>query len=190
MTHASRDVRHSYHCCEGVCKFPDQWVPQYRYTPADSTSYRIYTTRQGRIGTWECGICRFLRADENVRMISCCQILHKPSGRAPLPYDHRHFQRRRSTWRPRQQCNPSTADLQQSRPPREISKVNGGDNSDEGKTNKYWSKRDEGIVDSSRLGHITGLECQLKTATAHPEAYSVQVNVVLQRSAILCLWKT
>jgi hypothetical protein len=186
-TNTWRDVVFSYHGREDVCKSSGRWVPQCRCTPADSTSCRRYTTRQSHTETWGCGICHPLRAGGNVRIVPHYQIQHKPSDRAPLPYDHRHLRRQRSTWRPHRQCNPSTVGSQRSKPTRERATVRRMHNSHEVKTNKYWCKGDERIVDSPRLCHTTRLECQLKTTTSHPEAHSVHVDVVLQRRSILRL---
>jgi len=61
-----RDTRLSYHDPEDVCRSPGRWVPQCRCTPAGSTSYRRYTTRQSRTGIWGYGICCSSEANSKV----------------------------------------------------------------------------------------------------------------------------
>ena len=182
----------SYHEPEDVCKSPDRWVLRCRYTPAGSTSCRRYTARQSRTGTWESGIYRSSGANSDVRTAADRWILSRPSGRAPLPYGRLHPQKGRSTSCPRQKCNLSTVGSQQSTPARknyqgqklEVATSRKGE-----KTDKYWCKRNERIVDSPRPGHIVRLKRQLKTTTPSPEAQSIHIDVIRQRCSILRLWK-
>ena len=87
------EVRYPYHGPEGVCKFPGHRVLLHRCTPGGLANCRICTTRQSRNETYGCGICRFLRADWQVRTTACRSTLPEPSSRAPLPYDHRRLRR-------------------------------------------------------------------------------------------------
>ena len=175
---------------KGAWKFPRHMVPRYHCTLAGSANCRRCTTKQSRSEILGYGICRSLRASDDVRTASGHSILRKPSSRAPLQYGHPRLRRRRSIERPHRQCSPSTGGSRRSAPTKKIAQVKKCKRgSYKGATNKYRSERDEGVVYPPRLGHATRLECQLKTTASHSEAHSIHVNVILQCGSILSLWK-